>query len=187
MQEAAVYTRKVATELGEVVEYRVYCAGKYRGTLREDIIQFKFHKRTDLGCVLGEYVYNNLPKECDLKDYDYLLPVPSKPSSFEERGYDTVRLMGEPLSELCRLPLASDILKASDRLRQTRIPENQRPLNIKGAFHLINPSHVIEKSFLVLDDVSKTGSTLDEVIRTLSKATPRQLDALVLAKAGRVT
>ena len=34
----------------------------------------------------------------------------------------------------------------------------------------------------MLDDVFTTGSTLNEVVRTLSTAAPRQLDALVLAK-----
>ena len=98
-----------------------------------------------------------------------------------------MRLIGESLSELCGLPLASGILEALERLRQTRVPENQRRLNIKEAFRMIDSSRVVGKAFLVLDDVSKTGSTLDEVMGTLSMDAPRQLDAVVLAQAGKWT
>ena len=187
MLEPKIYQRKTGSEHHGLVEYRLYFAGVYSGSLRDGIIQFKFHRQRNLGPHFGEYIHKNLPKDYDLNDYDYLLPVPSKPSSTSERGYDTVRLIGESLSELCGLPVASGILEALERLRQTRVPENQRRLNIKGAFRLIDSSRVVGKGFLVLDDVSKTGSTLDEVMRTLSMAAPRQLDAVVLAKAGKWT
>ena len=182
MLAPTIYQRRIRSEHHGLVEYRLYFAGVYSGSLRDDIIQFKFHGRRDLGHHFGEYIHKNLPKDYDLNDYDYLLPVPSKPSSISDRGYDAVGLIGERLSELCRLPLAKDILEALDRLRQTRVSKVKREQHIKGGFCLINPSRVEGKSFLVLDDITTTGSTLDEVIRTLSSAAPRKLDALVLAK-----
>ncbi len=187
MLAPTIYQRRIRLEHHGLVEYRLYFAGVYSGDLRDDIIQFKFHGRRDLGQHFGEYIHKNLPEDYDLNDYDYLLPVPSKPSSIRERGYDTVRLIGKSLSELCGLPLASDILEALERLRQTRVPENQRQENIKEAFRMIDSSRVVGKAFLVLDDVSKTGSTLDEVMGTLNMDAPRQLDAVVLAKAGKWT
>lgn len=182
MQESTVYTRKVETELGEVVEYRLYCADKYRDTLRRNIIQFKYKGNRYLGRILGEHIYTNLPAACNLSDYDYLLPIPSKPSSISRCGYDHVRLIGERLSELCKLPLAINILEALECPTQMGLSSAERRENIKDKFDLIGPADAEGKSFLVLDDVSTTGATLDEVIRTLSIATWEQLDAVVLAK-----
>lgn len=182
MPKSTLYIREVSLEHNKVVKYRVHYSGEYKGELKTNIHRFKFRKQKDLGCYFGEHIYKNLPKDYDLSNYDYLLPVPSKPSSISERGYNAVRLIGERLSELCGLPLAKDILEALDRLRQTRVSKVKREQHIKGGFRLICPSRVEGKSFLVLDDITTTGSTLDEVIRTLSKAAPRKLDALVLAK-----
>lgn len=181
MLESTRYIRTIRLEHRKV-KYSVRSADEYSGRLKEDIHQFKFHGQKDLGRVFGERIYENLPKDCDLSDYDYLLPVPSKPSSISERGYDAVLLIGERLSELCGLPLGRNILKALERQAQVNFSGNERRDNIKGGFHLIDPSRVVGKNFLVLDDVCTTGSTLDEVMRTLSRAAPRQLDALVLAK-----
>ena len=182
LSKPAICIRQCRLENGKVFKYNVCSVGEYRDELKKEIYQFKFKRQKHLGCVFGERIYENLPKDYDLSNYDYLLPVPSKPSSILDRGYNAVLLIGERLSELCGLPLARDILEASDRLRQTRVSKNKREQHIKGGFHLINPSRVEGKGFLVLDDITTSGSTLDEVIRTLSRATPRKLDALVLAK-----
>lgn len=165
----------------KVVQYRVHSIDQYKGKLKRSIEQFKFRQQKDLGCYFGEYIYENLPKDF-VSNYDYLLPVPSKPSSISKRGYNAVGLIGERLSELSGLPLATDILEALDRLNQTLVSKSKREQHIKGGFRLISPSRIKGKSFLVLDDITTTGSTLDEVIRTLSSAAPRRLDALVLAK-----
>ena len=184
MSRSTIYVREVSLEHNKVVEYSVCAVDEYKGELKTNIHRFKFRKQKDLGRSFGEHIYKNLPKDYDLSDYDYLLPVPSKPSSISERGYDAVGLIGERLSELCGLPLAKNILEALDRLRLTRVSKVNRAQHIKGGFSLICPSCVIKgKNFLVLDDITTTGSTLDEVVRTLStEAAPRQLDALVLAK-----
>ena len=182
MQKSVTHLRKIQLEYQGVVEYNVFCAGEYKDTLRENIIQFKYKRQQDLGPFFGAYIYNNLPEACDLSDYDYLLPIPSKPSSISRCGYDHVRLIGEHLSKLCELPLAINILKALEYPPQVGLSESERRDNIKDKFRLISPYCAEGKSFLVLDDVLTTGSTLDEVIRTLGIATSEQLDAVVLAE-----
>lgn len=181
MRKSTIYVRTVRLEHHKVI-YNVCFAAAYRGTLTENIIQFKFDGQKHLGHVFAERIYENLLKDEDLSVYDYLLPVPSKPSSISERGYDHICLIGESLSELCGLPLARGILEALERPPQVGLQENERRENIKGAFRLIDPSRVKGNGFLVLDDVLTTGATLDEVIGTLSTAAPRKLDAVVLAK-----
>ena len=181
MSESIRYIRTVRFEHRKV-QYSVRSAGEYSGTLIENIHQFKFHGQKGLGRAFGERIYENLPEDYDFNGYDCLLPIPSKPSSFAERGYNPVHLIGERLSELCGLPLTRDVLKVLEYPSQTGLNMNERRANVKGKILLIDPSRVIGKNFLVLDDVLTTGATMDEVILTLSTAAPGKLDALVLAK-----
>ena len=164
------------------VEYRLCVVGEYRDKFRQEIIQFKYCGQKHLGRVFGERIYQKLPKDYDLSNYDCLLPIPSRPSSLSDRGYNPVWLIGKRLSELCELPLAGNILEALECSSQMGLSKAERRANIKGNFRLIAPSLVKGKGFLVLDDVFTTGSTLNEVVWTLNTAAPRQLDALVLAK-----
>ena len=183
MLEPIIYIRKVSLGHNEVVQYSVCAAGEYIGDFKDEIRQFKYYGERNLGSVFGERIYENLPKNYyDLSDYDFLLPIPSSPSSLSKRGYDQVRLIGERLSELCGLPLVRDILESLDRPAQVNLSAADRNKNVKDSFRLIDPSRVEGKGILVLDDVFTTGSTLNEVVRILSTAAPRQLDALVLAK-----
>ena len=165
----------------EFIEYKVGYINKYE-IVYDNIHKFKYEGNKKLGHDFGELMYNEMPEDYDLSYYDYLLPVPSRPLSLSERGYDTGLLIGERLSELSGLPLAGDILEALDRPPQVGLLWAERLKNVAGSFSLINPSRVEGKSFVVLDDVTTTGSTLDEVILTLSAADPRRLDALVYAK-----
>ena len=77
-----------------------------------------------------------------------------------------MRLIGERFSELCELPLAINILEALECPTQMGLSRVDRRENIKDKFRLIGPYYAEGKSFLVLDDVFTTGSTLDEVIST---------------------
>lgn len=176
------HVRRARLEHHEDVEYRVRFAGEYSGTLKQEILQFKFEGQKDLGQAFGERIYENLQKAYDLSDYDYLLPIPSRPSSLAERSYNPVRVICECLSELCGLPLVGGVLEALERPPQVGLQGNERRENMKGAFRLIDPSRVKENGFLVLDDVLTTGATLDEVIGTLNTAAPGQLDAVILAR-----
>ena len=181
MSESRIYTQRVDVGPYEFFEYKVGYINKY-AVVSDSIHKFKYEGNKNLGRDFGELMFKELPEGYDLSDYDYLLPVPSTPSSLSDRGYDTVCLIGKRLSELCGLPLAGDTLKALDRPSQVGLSWAERVKNVEGSFHLKNPSCVEGKSFIVLDDVTTTGSTLNEVILTLTTANPRRLDALVYAK-----
>lgn len=190
MFQPIIYSKEINLENGKIIEYKICAMGKYEGKLEQSIKQLKYKGQKTLAPDFAERIYidvlNNpeaFPSFC-FSAYDYLLPVPPRPSSFSERGYgyDHMILIGECLSELCGLPLARDFLESSERKSQIIFSEAGRITNIKGAFHLKDPHRVEGKSFLVLDDVSKTVATLNEVMITLNSATPRKLDALVLAK-----
>ena len=143
----------------------------------------KYKKQKYLVSVFAKRIHKAVTKNPKTSGFDYLLPVPPNPSSFSERGYDPVRLICKNLSELWELPLAIHILESSARRRQVGLNRTERFANVNGTFSLVDPSRVKGKSVLVFDDVSTTGATLNEVMKTLSTADPRRLVALVLSRA----
>ena len=170
-------------ENGKVSKYRMIAMGEHRGELRSQIINLKYKKQKYLAPVFAQNIYKTMTKNPKTSGFDYLLPVPPSPSSLLVRGYDPVRLICENLSELWKLPLAIHILESSERHRQVKLNRAERFENVKGTFRLVDPSRVEGKSVLVFDDVSTTGATLHEVMKTLSAADPGRLAALVLSKA----
>lgn len=188
MFQPEMYKKKIKLENGKFTEYKIFAMGKYKSPLREQILKFKYdgckYLKNYFAERIDEYVAMNLDTFPLLKevDYDYLLPVPPRPSSLSKRGYDHMFLLGECLSNFFETPVARYVLESLERLSQIGGSNAARLENVKGAFSLINPSRLEGQSILVLDDVSKSGATLDEVIRTLSTAAPRNLDALILAK-----
>lgn len=181
MFQPVTYYKKFSLEDGQDIEYKMLAMGEHKGELRQRILDLKYGRREDLARFFPKHISKYISKS-KIDRFDYLLPVPSSPSSLKKRGYDSVRLMGEHLSELWELPLAIDILESLERRRQVGLKRAERFANVNGTFRLIDPSRVKGKNILVFDDVSASGATLNEVMKTLFTAAPQHLAALVLSK-----
>ncbi len=62
---------------------------------------------------------------------------------------------------------------------QAKLTEKERKKNLKNAFSF--SGHLNKQTVFIIDDVSTTGSTLDEVAKTLKQAGARRVYGLVLA------
>ena len=74
------------------------------------------------------------------------------------------------------------ILRIKDTQKQFNLKKAERIKNIKGAF-VVNEEETLEKSqkILIIDDITSTGITLEEVIKPLKKAGYKNITALTLA------
>lgn len=181
MFQPRIHEMEISLENGKLIEYKLLAMGKYENLLRRKILKFKYYGYKNIGHDFAELICKKVSYN-SINSFDYLLPVPPRPSSLSERSYDHVLLLGEYLSESFDLPLARDILVSLERPSQMDLNRPQRFANVKGAFSLKNPYPVEEKKILVLDDIYTTGATLGEVIKTLSTTTSQIINALVLAK-----
>jgi predicted amidophosphoribosyltransferase len=80
------------------------------------------------------------------------------------------------------------VVPAARRIRptetQTQMPSRaKRVENLRDAFALIDPATIEDKQVVLVDDVMTTGATLVSLARTLKKANPRNISAIVLAVA----
>ena len=54
--------------------------------------------------------------------------------------------------------------------------------NIQNVYELKNEQILTNKQILLIDDIYTTGSTVNECSKVLSRANPKKIDVLVLAK-----
>lgn len=155
----------------------------YEKTLQQAIHLFKFEKRTSLKHALIQLIVNNIPSDLNLKDYDYVLPIPIHKKRLRERGFNQSLLLAEGLAKATDIKVTKDtLIRRKNTSPQSSLNKEERQTNIIGAFELKNPSNIQSKQILVLDDVYTTGATVREVVNILWDADPIEIDVLTLAR-----
>lgn len=149
----------------------------YDGSFREILHAFKYDKRRSLAKPLAALMVS-----CGadvLRGADAVVPVPLHLLRQYSRGFNQA-------SELARhlgLPVLHCLRRRRATVTQTDLPEAQRHANVRDAFVLRRrvPRNSV---FVVVDDVSTTGATVDACARVLLDAGAREVRALTAARAA---
>ena len=121
---------------------------------------------------------------------DLVIPVPLHPRRLRYRGFNQAEVIGRKLITLL-LP-GSPIPVRTDLLRRVRFTKPQiktdskkeREINLSTAFEvsLETAGPLVGKNIWLIDDISTTGSTLDECARTLKSAGAKTVWGVVIAR-----
>lgn len=136
-----------------------------------------------LAGVLIDYLNEWSASNCVLDESPLVLvPVPLSSERRKERGYNQVeRIARHAAKNLSYVYLDTDLLvRTRDTLPQTTLSGTQRRANVAGAFGVSYPpdrSH----TYIVLDDVTTTGSTLTAAIEALESAGSTTVLGITLA------
>ena len=65
---------------------------------------------------------------------------------------------------------------------QSKLSRNEREINTKNVYKLINSEKIYNKKILIFDDVYTTGATVNSCIGELKKADVKRIGILTLAK-----
>jgi ComF family protein len=146
------------------------------------IQHMKFKQGIDVASSLG-YVLSELPLYVSSPLPDCIIPIPLHSSRLVSRGYNQSVELARPLSKRLGIQLDKTSCK---RVRATRpqsdLPTKKRKENVRNAFSVsagISYGHV-----LLVDDVITTGSTVNELARTLRLAGVSRVDVLSCARTG---
>jgi ComF family protein len=148
------------------------------------IRRLKYGGSVTQGRVLGElfslYMVNT-PSESWPQ---LLLPVPLAPVRFRKRGYNQAIVLAEQIQRRLDVPLRADVvIRTRETTEQAGLDQHARRRNIRGAFAVtreLTLTHVA-----IVDDVVTTGSTVNELARTLKRAGVKRVDVWAIARAGR--
>jgi ComF family protein len=156
---------------------RAVAYGSYDGELRDLIHLLKFHQVRPAAAVLGSALAGtiaNLEKAMPVGRIA-VVPVPLHASKQAQRGFNQAEMIArgalKELSRPKRFDLCTGVLL---RCRQTEsqigLTSRQRRENLRGAFAVNDPTRILKRDILLIDDVLTTGTTASECARVLLRA-----------------
>jgi len=163
------------------MENNIYAIYDYRDPLiKKAIWNLKYYHKLNLGNKLGKLLYENLLEELsEMKTFTsgnpiYVVPVPISKSRMKNRGYNQAEIIAKGFfisGDKETLQFRKDIIyKKFDTKPQARIANRKDRLNnVRGVFDIRSKDDISGKSFIVIDDVTTTGGTINEIIKILKK------------------
>ncbi|NLK40972.1 MAG: ComF family protein [Planctomycetes bacterium] len=156
--------------------------GVYETALRNLILAFKFHERTEYAPRLGGMMRDALAASGFARKIELFVPVPLHWRRRLERGYNQALYLAR---HLCLPPahICTDLVRIRYTKRQWNLSEAQRRHNVKNAF-TVRRGHPFEgKTIALVDDITTSGATLTECAKVLKTAGAKQVYAVVTAVA----
>lgn len=152
----------------------------YQFPINQWLPQFKFSHQSALAKWFAEQLIASL-NLIDQQLPEAILPVPLHDKRMRQRGYNQAHLIARHLSRKLRVPLLDTAVKRHKTTEaQSGLSVKQRQINIRQAFTV---KATLPKSVAIVDDVFTTGSTVNELSRTLKLHHCQRVEAWVVAHA----
>ena len=119
----------------------------------------------------------------DYKDYDMVMAVPLHPVRKRERGYNQSELMARKLAKSLDIPYQEPVQRRYYTKSQTMLSADERKSNLRDAFRARSPKRLAAKKIILIDDVFTTGSTVNEIAKTLRAAGVAKIAVLTASRA----
>jgi competence protein ComFC len=157
-------------------------AFRYHPLVSKVITEMKYGDKPGMSGLLAPFAVPLVAGRVDTDDI--LVPVPMHPSRRRERGYNQSGLLGKDLSRLTGLETRSDILvKRRSTPSQTALEHADRLRSVAGSIDAGPGGYVRGRSFILVDDVVTTGSTLRECAGALEDRGAGEIWACVIASS----
>lgn len=156
---------------------------KYEGTIRTEIIDYKFNEKAYLYKSFVNFILKNEKLFQFLKSYDTIIPVPISKKRKKERGYNQSYLIAKEIAKAANLQLIDNcLIKTKNIVEQSKLDKKQREKNIQGVYKIRNKQSIVGKKIIIFDDIYTTGSTVNECAKTLYNIGVDKIGILTLAK-----
>lgn len=141
----------------------------YEGELNKTVFKLKFRSRRDIAKSFAKVIYESLCERNILEKTDIITFVPMTGFAEFRRGYNQAELIAKHLSAMSSKPYMKLLYKIGKTKNQHDLKGFERTGNLLGIFEPVkkNSEMIENKRILIIDDVSTTGSTLNEAAKTL--------------------
>lgn len=141
----------------------------YEGSVTKTIFKLKFRSRPDIAKGFAKQMLLSLRERDMLSDIDIITFIPMSSFAKFKRGYNQSQLLAKYLSQYSGIPYDGLLMKLHKTKAQHTLNNISRSGNLLGLFEPIkDKTELIRgKTVLVVDDVSTTGATFNEIAKTL--------------------
>ncbi|MGE4594134.1 MAG: ComF family protein [Gammaproteobacteria bacterium] len=163
--------------------HHAYTLYDYEDVIAYLIKKMKYDARLSVAQFFSEKIAEKIGEMQALgHHYDVIIPMPLHKNRLRERGYNQVVEMLRGLDKKGVVDTTS-VQRLKSTAPLTDLPLAQRKKEIKGAFSLAEP--LTHKRILLVDDVMTSGSSLNELAKTILKQSPAVIccDVLTLSRA----
>lgn len=164
--------------------------GIHTGVLRQAVLRLKFRRRRELVAPLGKMLAARLAEEArtlhplELDKTRALLPVALHPRRRAWRGFDQAVLLARAVARESGMECwEGTLVRIKNTHQQIGLTPAQRHQNMRNAFAVRGSREVRGGTFLLVDDVYTTGSTLQEAARALKRAGAARVYGLTISRA----
>lgn len=155
---------------------RSWAVGKRHEVLEALLNGYKFSFEKESSKVLASLLDQALPI---LPDNVVVTYIPTISSHIRERGYDHAKLMAKEFAHIRRLPCRSSLSRAN-KAKQLSASKTERIAQAKLAFRV---DSILEPvTYLLVDDIFTTGSTMKYGARALIDAGAENVYIAVIAR-----
>ncbi len=158
--------------------------GIYEGALRESVLRLKsqpyisirLHKLLQ---TTGVNLQKKLPSES-------IIPVPLHSDRLVERKFNQAEVIAYELGKILGLPIDTASLLRAHHTEKHRagMAARERARSLEKAFKVRARRLIENKVILLVDDVMTTGSTANEIAKTLLNGGAQSVNVLTLARAA---
>jgi len=153
-----------------------------KGIVQEMIHKLKYKGHQEIGEVIGYWYAEELKDVKEIKDVDYIIPVPLHKKRLKERGYNQVTTFGVALSKSLNVPYNETILVRNVYSKtQTKKTFLGRSEVVESVFGINFDESLHNKHFLLIDDVITTGATLEACCREMRKIPGAKVSIVCMA------
>jgi len=151
------------------------------GPTKELIHNLKYNGLIEIAPILGGMLVSRI-KKSKLRGEPVLLPVPLHWFRRRSRGFNQAEILAKIISKKLKIPLVLALKRRENTKSQVELSGRLRRQNLQGVFVCANNGAVKDKTIILVDDVSTTGTTLEECAEVLRTAGARQVWGLVVAR-----
>ena len=169
----------------------IIIAGDYKNEVLKNLIKtYKYQSIKNLSALLFEYLSAYLEKNGlrrawlarSARENALIIPVPLHKKRQALRGYNQAGIIAERLSKKYHLELNQNNLKRKKNNRpQAKLKGRQRLANLRDNF-VWTGGNLNNRPVIIFDDITTTGTTLNECARALKRSGAGRIWGMVIAK-----
>jgi ComF family protein len=173
---------------------RAIAYGRYDGELRDLIHLLKFQQVRPAAAVLGRMLAEKIAnlEQAMPAGTIAVVPVPLHTRKQAQRGFNQAELIArgalKQLPRPKRFDLCTGVLvRRRETGSQIGLTRHQRRENLRGAFAVSDPTRILNRDILLVDDVYTTGTTASECARVLRRAGAARVWVATVARTLKIS
>ncbi|MFA4995909.1 MAG: ComF family protein [Patescibacteria group bacterium] len=181
ISQSGKYCQKCKKKNGIYLTGLIAAARYEIGPLKEMVHHLKYSGITSLAELLGELMAERLERET-LKSGLVLVPVPLHRKREFTRGFNQAELLARHISERLNIPGGLALTRTKNTPSQVTLSGDLRKTNLINVFRCDDIELITGKTVLLIDDVTTTGSTLNECAKVLKQNGAKNVYGVVVAR-----